>query len=169
MRGNIPTTIPCNFLDNISLTRMKVSLIFWRDFLRLWTHIFSPSKFPTFLFDWLNSKLNLFPFSTTAIVYRTRAIITRGLYLFYPIFHCGLYLRAVCTAERLVITWIFFHLRSPHSKLYHCKIFNIILQIIQWNLLGIFYWYDSWKGLISGNFFNKIFKWNIMNIPLLHL
>ena len=36
--------------------------------------------------------------------YRTRAIITRGLYFFYPIFHCGLYLRAVYTAERLVIT-----------------------------------------------------------------
>ena len=34
--------------------------------------------------------------------YRTRAIITRGLYLFYPIFHCGLYLRAVYIAERLV-------------------------------------------------------------------
>ena len=46
-------------------------------------------------------------------IYRTRAIITRGLYLFYPIFHCGLYLRAVCTAERLVFTWIFFHLKLP--------------------------------------------------------
>ena len=45
--------------------------------------------------------------------YRTRAITTRGLYLFYPIFHCGLYLRAVYTAERLVFTWIFFHLWSP--------------------------------------------------------
>ena len=50
---------------------------------------------------------------TTFLMYRTRPIITRGLYLFYPIFHCGLYLRAVYTAERLVITWIFFHLRSP--------------------------------------------------------
>ena len=38
------------------------------------------------------------------LIYRTRAIITRGLYFFYPIFHCGLYLRAVYTAERLVIT-----------------------------------------------------------------
>ena len=36
------------------------------------------------------------------IRYRTRAIITRGLYLFYPIFHCGLYLRAVYTAARSV-------------------------------------------------------------------
>ena len=35
-------------------------------------------------------------------VYRTRAIITRGLYLFYPIFHCGLYCRAVYIVERLV-------------------------------------------------------------------
>ena len=39
-----------------------------------------------------------------AVKYRTRAIITRGLYFFYPIFHCGLYLRAVYTAERLVFT-----------------------------------------------------------------
>ena len=47
--------------------------------------------------------------------YRTRAIITRGLYLFYPIFHCGLYLRAVSTAARLVLTLFFFHLKSPQK------------------------------------------------------
>ena len=41
-------------------------------------------------------------------IYRTRAFITRSLYLFYPIFHCGLCLREVYIAERLVITWIFF-------------------------------------------------------------
>ena len=33
------------------------------------------------------------------INYRTRAIITRGLYIFYPIFHCGLYCRAVSVTE----------------------------------------------------------------------
>ena len=43
--------------------------------------------------------LGLMSESLTAI-YRTRAIITRGLYFFYPIFHCGLYFRAVYTAER---------------------------------------------------------------------
>ena len=32
-----------------------------------------------------------------------RAIITRGLYLFYLIFHCGLYSRAVYIAERLIL------------------------------------------------------------------
>ena len=36
--------------------------------------------------------------------YRTRAIIARGLYLFYLIFHCGLYCRAVYIAERLVFS-----------------------------------------------------------------
>ena len=41
---------------------------------------------------------------TEILIYRTRAIITRGLYYFYPIFHCGLYMRAVYTSERLVIT-----------------------------------------------------------------
>ena len=40
--------------------------------------------------------------------YRTRAIITRGLYLFNLIFHCGLYCRAVYIAERLVFSSIFF-------------------------------------------------------------
>ena len=42
-----------------------------------------------------------------------------------------------------------------YYELYHCKIFNIILQIIQWNLLGIFYWFDSWEDLICGNFATK--------------
>ena len=47
---------------------------------------------------------DLYGKSVLYLRYRTRAIITRGLYLFYPIFHCGLYLRAVNTAERLVFT-----------------------------------------------------------------
>ena len=33
--------------------------------------------------------------------YRTRAIITRGLYIFYPIFHCGLYCRGVSVKDNL--------------------------------------------------------------------
>ena len=37
----------------------------------------------------------------TSIIYRTRAIISRGLYTFYPIFHCGLYCRAVSITENL--------------------------------------------------------------------
>ena len=37
--------------------------------------------------------------------YRTRAIISRGLYIFYPIFHCGLHSKvayitdSLCTKE----------------------------------------------------------------------
>ena len=34
-------------------------------------------------------------------MYRTSAIISRGLYIFYPIFHCGLYCRAVSIADSL--------------------------------------------------------------------
>ena len=34
--------------------------------------------------------------------YRTRTIITCGLYILYPIFHCGLYCRAVYNAEQLI-------------------------------------------------------------------
>ena len=39
-------------------------------------------------------------------MYSTRAIISRGLYTFYPIFHCGLHCRAInitdnlCTKQR---------------------------------------------------------------------
>ena len=33
--------------------------------------------------------------------YHTRAIISRGLYIFYPIFHCGLYCRAVSITDIL--------------------------------------------------------------------
>ena len=40
--------------------------------------------------------------------YRTRAIISRGLYIFYPIFHCGLYCRVVYNAERLLFCDSFF-------------------------------------------------------------
>ena len=35
------------------------------------------------------------------IKYRTCAIITRGLYIFYPSFHCGLYQRAVYITDHL--------------------------------------------------------------------
>ena len=71
------------------------------------------------------------------IIYRTRVIITRGLYLFYPIFHCGLYLRAVFTAERLVFTWFFIYLRSPQkieylsiqSFTYYLKSMPIFFQV----------------------------------------
>ena len=33
--------------------------------------------------------------------YCKRAIITRSLYIFYPIFHCGLYCRAVNVTDNL--------------------------------------------------------------------
>ena len=35
-------------------------------------------------------------------IYRTHAIISRGLYIFYLIFHCSLYCRAVYNAKRLL-------------------------------------------------------------------
>jgi hypothetical protein len=53
-------------------------------------------------------------------VYRTHAIVTCGLYIFYPVFHCGLYCRAVYTAERLIFHDSFFHLtfmlRTPSKS-----------------------------------------------------
>ena len=40
--------------------------------------------------------------------YSMRAIISCGLYIFYPIFHCGLYCRAVNNTERLIFRDSFF-------------------------------------------------------------
>ena len=37
----------------------------------------------------------------SCLKYRTRAIISRGLYIFYPIFQCGLYCRAVNITDNL--------------------------------------------------------------------
>ena len=48
-------------------------------------------------------------------VYLTRAIKTRGLYIFYPIFHCGLYWRAVYITGNLCtkkVNSLFFSLKS---------------------------------------------------------
>ena len=44
----------------------------------------------------------------TRLNYSMRAIISRGLYIFYPIFHCGLYCRAVYNAERSIFHDSFF-------------------------------------------------------------
>ena len=44
-------------------------------------------------------QLKVFQYKATN--YHTRAIITRGLYIFYPIFHCSLYCRAVSVTDNL--------------------------------------------------------------------
>ena len=46
-------------------------------------------------------KINLDFFCTSHTNYCKRAIITCGLYIFYPIFHCGLYCRAVSVTDNL--------------------------------------------------------------------
>ena len=53
-------------------------------------------------------------------IYCTCVIISRGLYIFYPIFHCGLYCRAVDNAERLIFQESFSYLIfiSTPSKLH---------------------------------------------------
>ena len=40
-------------------------------------------------------------------IYHIRSIISRDLYIFYPIFHRGLYCRAVYNAERLTFHDLF--------------------------------------------------------------
>ena len=72
-----------------------------------WSEIVSELESKSlYTFD-LRNICSIFPLSLNQIftnVYRTGAIITRGLYFFYPIFHCGIHSRVVYTAERLVIT-----------------------------------------------------------------
>ena len=49
-------------------------------------------------------------------MYRTRAIITRGLYSFYLIFPCGFYSREVYIAERLVLQGNFSEPKNPRLR-----------------------------------------------------
>ena len=49
--------------------------------------------------------------------YRTRTIISHGLYFFKPFFHCGLYLRVAYTAERFIFLFHFLtDLQRPISR-----------------------------------------------------
>ena len=53
---------------------------------------------------WSSKKLDWFSlFSRSFFIYRTRAIITRGLYIFYPIFYCGLYCWAVIVLQTIYV------------------------------------------------------------------
>ena len=45
--------------------------------------------------------INIQPSVSFQNYYSTRAIMTLGLYIFYPIFHCGLYCRAVSVTDNL--------------------------------------------------------------------
>ena len=60
----------------------------------------------------------------SSFMYRTRAIITLGLYLFYLIFHCGLYSREVYIAERLVLQGNFSDPKNPRLH-----------KLLQWKML----------------------------------
>ena len=50
-----------------------------------------------------------------------RAIITHGLYIFYPIFHCSLYCRAVSITDNLCS-------KQENSSILGFKIFSIIIE-----------------------------------------
>ena len=61
----------------------------------LWVNIIFEEAF-TFVKNSHENKM-IIPSNT----YRTCAIITRGLYIFYPIFHCSLYCRVVSVTDNL--------------------------------------------------------------------
>ena len=64
--------------------------------------------------------------------YHTGAIITRSLYIFYPIFNCGLYCRAAHNAERLIF----------HDYFCSFKHYNFYKDAIQFETKDtIFLWY----------------------------
>ena len=52
-------------------------------------------------------------------VYRTRTIISHGLYIFYPIFHCGLYCRAVNIKDNYVLNKVILQFLSLQSTVYN--------------------------------------------------
>ena len=60
------------------------------------------------LFRIMTGSLHNEIFGFEKFIYQTHAIINRRLYIFYPIFHCGLYCRAVYNAERLIFHGSFF-------------------------------------------------------------
>ena len=51
-------------------------------------------------------------------IYHMHANITRGLYIFYPIFHCGLYCRAVNITDNLCT-------KEGNSSIFGSKIFGL--------------------------------------------
>ena len=55
--------------------------------------------------------------------YRTGAIIGRGLYIFYPIFHCGLYIRAVSITDNLCT-------KQGYSLIFEPKISGLYLGAV---------------------------------------
>ena len=54
-------------------------------------------------------------------MYRSRAILSRGLYSFYPIFHCGSYCRAVSITDNLCIKQWILHFLGLKSAVYNQK------------------------------------------------
>ena len=51
----------------------------------------------------VNLSVEYIVYTISKSTYRTRAIITRGLYILYPIFHCGLYCRAISVTDNYVL------------------------------------------------------------------
>ena len=57
--------------------------------------------------------------------YRMRTIIPRGLYIFYSIFHCGLYCRAVSITEIYVLNKEILQFLGLKSVVYYSEQFQI--------------------------------------------
>ena len=87
--------------------------------------------------------------------YHTSAIITRGLYIFHPIFHCGLYSRAVYNAEQLTFHGCCFSSNQVSKKIessWNGR--NFIISLLSKNeICTIYFWRQE-----TGSFSNEIYK-----------
>ena len=64
----------------------------------------------------LEIKCTIYIYVYGAFEYRTRSIIARGLYIFYPVFHCGLYCRVVSMIQDSLCT------KQGNSSIFGLKI-----------------------------------------------
>ena len=92
--------------------------------------------------------------------YRTRAIISRGLYNFYPIFHCGLYCRAVYNAE-----WLIFHDSFFTTKNRISYFFAYCTYILSTYISFFVFFHLHWKVIYPkvkkrGNIMRKVVVYN---------
>jgi hypothetical protein len=69
---------------------------------------------------------------THHIIYRTRAIISRGLYIFYPIFHCDYTVKGFIIQSGYYFV-ILFSSNLPLPTEENKKVINALFAV-QWNL-----------------------------------
>jgi hypothetical protein len=92
------------------------------------------------LLDFWSKSYKTKQFWPYAIIYHTRPILTHGLYIFYPVFHCGLYCRAVMLQTIYVLSKEILQFLGLKSAVYIRERFQI--------KSGLF-WHTSMTSLLA--------------------